>query len=140
MQKLKAVEEAKALFSEAREWGMWRWLTEKTRARHTADAAWEALETCEQEVRGGWPAELRKAYRHPGELDGEMRTLIERLKEADKEAAKARDDAEAQFDEADRRMSTEMACIGSQMAIEAWEMREKVIRKAETLAKKWNCA
>ena len=48
----------------------------------------------------------------------------------------ARDAAEAQFDEADRRMSTSMACEGAQMAIDAWEMREKVIRKAEALARR----
>ena len=41
-----------------------------------------------------------------------------------------------QFDEADRRMSTSMACTGAQMAIDAWEMREKVIRKAEALARR----
>ena len=33
-------------------------------------------------------------------------------------------------------MSTSMACEGAQMAIDAWEMREKVIRKAEALARK----
>jgi hypothetical protein len=54
----------------------------------------------------------------------------------DEEARQARDAAEAQFDEADRRLSTSMACEGAQMAIDAWEMREKVIRKAEALARK----
>jgi hypothetical protein len=29
-----------------------------------------------------------------------------------------------------------MACVGAQMAIDAWEMREKVIRKAEALGRR----
>jgi hypothetical protein len=29
-----------------------------------------------------------------------------------------------------------MACVGAQMAIDAWELREKVIRKAEALARR----
>jgi hypothetical protein len=68
-------------------------------------------------------------------LDPEVRAALERLHKDDEEARQARDAAEAQFDEADRRMSTSMACTGAQMAIDAWEMREKVIRKAETLAR-----
>ena len=56
--------------------------------------------------------------------------------EEDKEARQARDAAETQFDEADRRMSTSMACTGAQMAIDAWEMREKFIRKAEALGRR----
>src|ERR1017187_9835641 len=61
---------------------------------------------------------------------------LERLYEEDKEARQARDAAETQFDEADRRMSTSMACAGAQMAIGAWEMREKFIRKAEALGRR----
>ena len=55
--------------------------------------------------------------------------------EEDKEARQARDAAEAQFDEADRRMSTSMACAGAQV-VGAWEMREKFIRKAEALGRR----
>jgi hypothetical protein len=33
-------------------------------------------------------------------------------------------------------MSTSMACTGAQMAIDAWEMREKFIRKAEALGRR----
>jgi hypothetical protein len=61
---------------------------------------------------------------------------IDRLHKDDEEARQAHDAAEAQFDEADRRMSTSMACTGAQMAIDAWEMREKYIRKAEALARR----
>jgi hypothetical protein len=119
MQKLAAVGEAKALFQEATDWGVWRWLTEKRRVREAADAAWEALEECERKVRAGCPREA-----------------IRKLKELDEQTHKLRIDAEAQFDEADRRMSASMAREGSQMAIEAWSAREKFIRKLESAARK----
>jgi hypothetical protein len=118
MHRLAAVEEAKTLFEDAKDWGVWRWLMEKGRARRTADAAWEALEECEKEVRAGLPKRLPAP-----------------LKDLDAEAYKARMDAEAQFDEADRRMSTEMARQGAQMAIDAWKLREKFIRKLEAAAR-----
>jgi hypothetical protein len=141
MHKLPPVEEAKTLFNEAKDWSVWRWLIEKKRARTTADAAWEALETCEEKVRAGWSEEWRQAYGHPksrryAALDDEVKAALERLYEDDEEAKQAHDAAEAQFDEADRRLSTSMACVGAQMAIDAWEMREKVIRKAEALARR----
>jgi hypothetical protein len=122
MHKLPPVEEAKALFEEAKEWGVWRWLTEKGRARRTADAAWEALEAHEKEVKAGLSGEQRRA-------------AAKELKDLDAECNQAREDAEAQFDEADRRLSTDMACQGAQMAIDAWKMREKLLRKLEGYGK-----
>ena len=141
MQKLTPVEDAKTLFSEARDWSMWRWLVEKKRARSTADAAWEALEACEEKVKASWNEEWRQAYGHPksrrhSALDSEVKAALEGLYKEDEAARQARDAAEAQFDEADRRMSTSMACEGAQMAIDAWVQRERVIRKAEALARR----
>jgi hypothetical protein len=147
MHKLAPVEEAKTLFHQAKDWSVWRWLIEKRRARTTADAAWEALEACEEKVKAGWAAEWLQAYRdlssngrpkprRHGALDPAVKEALERLHEADEEARQARDGAEAQFDEADRRMSGSMACEGAQMALDAWELREKVIRKAEALGKR----
>ena len=137
MQKLAPVEDAKTLFNQAKDWSVWQWLMEKKRARTTADAAWEALEDCEEKVIAAWPAEWQKAYRSTSHrangLDPEVRARLEALRQADEEAQEARDAAESQFDEADRRMSTSMACEGSQMAIDAWVLCEKVIRKAEAL-------
>ena len=57
MHKLAPVEDAKTLFHQAKDWSVWRWLLEKRRARTTADAAWEALETCEEKVKAGWAEE-----------------------------------------------------------------------------------
>ena len=92
-------------------------------------------------VKAGWNEEWREAYGHPksrrhAALDPEVRAALDRLYKDDDEARQARDAAEAQFDEADRRMSTTMACVGAQMAIDAWQMREKVMRKAEALARR----
>jgi len=122
MHKLPAVEEAKALFEEAKNWGVWGWLTAKGRLRRTADAAWEALEACQAEVNKSLDSATRKA-------------AVEQLRKADQEATQARMDAEAQFDEADRRLSTSMAREGAQMAIDAWTMREKIIRKMEAMGR-----
>jgi hypothetical protein len=121
MHKLRRVEEAKALFEEAKDWGVWSWLTEKRKLRQTADAAWAALEECEARVRAS--------------LDGGagVKESLKALQAADRAARKARMDAEAQFDEADRRMSTDMAREGAQMAIDAWTLREQFIRKLESL-------
>ena len=124
MQRLAAVEEAKALFEEAKDWGVWQWLTSKTKARQTADAAWEALEEYEKKVKAKWGADLRKTWKAGGGA------------EAEREAHQAHMDAEAQFDEADRRMSTSMAQKGSQMAIDAWTMREKLIRRMEAVGRR----
>ena len=141
MHKLAPVEEAKALFHQATDWSVWRWLLEKKRARTTADAAWAALEACEEKVKAGWAEEWREAYGYPksrchAALDPELKEALERLRHADEQANRAHEAAEAQFDEADRRMSSSMACEGAQMAIDAWELREKFIRKAEALGRK----
>jgi hypothetical protein len=140
MHKLVPVESAKTLFDEAKDWSVWQWLMEKKRARTTADAAWEALEACEEKVISGWPEDWQKAWRSTSRrangLDPEVKAAFESLHQADEEAKAAHAAAEAQFDEADRRMSSGMACKGAQMAIDAWELRESFIRKAEALARR----
>ena len=129
MHKLAPVEDAKTLFNEAKDWSVWRWLIEKKHARSTADAAWAALEACEEKVKAGWADEWQQAYRdlsangrpkarRHASLDAELKAALERLHEAD------------------RSMSSSMACEGAQMAIDAWEMREKFIRKAEALGRR----
>ena len=158
MHKLPPVEHAKKLFEEAKDWGLWRWLLEKRNARQTADAAWAAFDEYESKVKASWSEDIRKAW-HEAEteaaaaadgrakrsyekakaeakgIDPEIKAKVRLLQEADAQAFKARMDAEAQFDEADRRLSSSMACEGTQMAIDAWVMREKFIRKMEALGR-----
>ncbi len=139
MQKLPPVEEAKALFQKAaQEWGVWKWLTEKPDLRKAADKAWEALEEAEKKVRASWNADLKKAYRTPEAkgVDPEVAAMAMKLREADREANEQHMAAEETFSEAERRMSISMAREGSRQAIEAWEMREKVIRRFESADRK----
>jgi hypothetical protein len=139
MQKLIPVEEAKALMREAAGWSVWGWLTEKRRLRTTADAAWAALEDTEQRAKEAWSDEAKRVWREfdkqPGiRVEPELKVAIERVREADEEWREARAFAEATFDEADRRMSTELAREGTEQAIQAWELAERAIRRAEALS------
>jgi hypothetical protein len=153
MQKLIPVEEAKTLMREAIDWSLWGWLTEKRKLRTTADRAWEALDDAEKKVKAGWNDDLKAAYREleakasggrnngrAREIAPEIKIAVRKLKDAEDEAHAARMQAEETFDRADRRMSTSMACEGAQQAIDAWEQREKVIRKAESLGRKMAAA
>lgn len=142
MQKLTAVEEAKALMNEAKDWSVWHWLMEKGRVRATADKATDALSELEKNVKAGWSDDLKKAFRGLSAngksrgINPELRLALERIKEADDAAYTARMDAEETFDEAERRLSASMAREGAEKAIAAWELREKAIRRAEALARK----
>lgn len=154
MRKLPAVEDAKALMRESQDWGVFRWLMEKRRVRAAADAAWEALGEAEKKVKSAWSDDLKRAYddlaeeskaaeskpnkrrKHEPEkfvprVDPEMRLTAKRVKEADDEAYRAHMDAEDIFAEAEKRLSTSMAKQGAERAVEAWELTEKAIRKAE---------
>ena len=159
MQKLSSVEEAKSLLNEAKEWGTWRWLTEKKRVRAAADAAWADLEEVEKDIKGSWSVDLRKAYRElqaaanlngnakakqlyrqavedAKDVDPDLKTFAEKLKDEDDVAFQARMTAEETFDEAERRLSASLARQGSEQAIEAYELREKFIRRAEAARRK----
>jgi len=159
MQKLVEVEEAKALMYEAKGWGVWKWLWEKSRVRSTADRAVDALDGLEKKVKASWTDEQRKAYRELEALaalngdargrrryekakeeaqgiDAEIKKAVERVREADAAACEARMDAEETFDQAERQLNTDMARQGAEKAIESWDLREKAIRKAEALARK----
>jgi len=143
MQKLAAVEEAKILMEEAKEWGVWHWLTEKRRVRAAADQATDALGELEKKVKAHWDDDLKQVWRalharngKPAHADPEIERALQRVKAADEEAEAARLDAEETFDEAERRLSAGMAREGAQKAIDAWVLREKAIRKAEAVGKK----
>ena len=154
MQKLIPVEEARALMTEAQNWSVWRWLTDKRRVRGIADRATEALERANQMVKGSWSDDLRKAYDElietealeddPGDrrkweaarkaaqtVDPKIKATAKKVKEADDEGLDATMDAEDMFAEAERRMSAGMAREAAQKALESYDLREKAIRKAE---------
>jgi hypothetical protein len=159
MRKLVQVEDAKSLLEVAKEWGVWKWLMEKKRVRRTADIAWEAFDELEKEVRNAWSADLQKAYaelaaeaevaeggapakrkyekarKEAADVDPKIKTLAQKQKEIDDEAYRVRMQAEDMFDEAEKRLSTSMAREASQVAIDAYNLREKAVRKAETAAR-----
>jgi len=151
MRKLLEVQQAKELMNEAIEWSVFKWLFEKPRVRETADRANDALDRLERNVKARWSDELKAASselsatrRHqkgqqpPQTADPQIRLFVEKVKEADDAARRARMDAEETFDEAERQLSTSLAREGCKKAIHSWELHEKAIRKAEALMESTN--
>jgi hypothetical protein len=152
MHKLIAVEEARRILTTGKEWSIWRWLLEKRKVRTAADAGTAALDDLEKKVKAGWSPELKKAYRElPAEAavngngrarrqhekareeagDPALRLAARKVKEADDIAYKVRMDAEALFAEAERRLSGSLAREAAEKALQAYDLREKAIRRAE---------
>jgi hypothetical protein len=153
MRKLPEVQEAKELMTQAMEWSAFKWLFEKSRVRATADRANAALDRLERTVKSHWSDEERAAYKsistkgtvaarradpiqQPPEAADPLMTLLEKVHDAHDAARRARSDAEATFDEAERQMSTSLAQEGCKKAIHSWQLHERAIRKAEEVAEK----
>jgi hypothetical protein len=157
MRKLPAVEEARAIMTKGMEWGVWKWLLEKKRVRQIADEARAALDELETKVKATWSDDLKIAYNQlvsqdgnpkrarknskPGKkagthkIDPQVMAAVTRVMEADDEAYNAHEDAEDAFAEAEKRMSTSGAREGARKALEAYDLHEAAIRKAEALAR-----
>jgi hypothetical protein len=154
MEKLAAVEEAKALMQDAKDWPIWKWLTEKPRVRATADRGTAALDEHDRAVKQTWSDDLRNAYAElevesAGDDDpfaaaeyeyvkqlaqniGERtRLAARRVKEADDLAYEARMLAEETFAQAERRVSASLARKGAEQAIRAYDLRYKAIAESE---------
>ena len=159
MQKLAAVEDARRLWAEAQEWSLVRWLWEKKRVRTTADAAVAAFDEYEKRVKAGWSDDLKKAYREldaqaaadgnakarrqydkareeAKDVDPELKLAAKRVKQADDAAYDARMAAEDTFDEAEKRLSTDLAREGARQALASYDLREKAIRRAEAAGRR----
>lgn len=152
MRKLPEVQQAKELMSEAIDWSVFKWMFEKPRVRETADRANDALDHLERTVKSRWSDEVRAEFRKLSRKAGgstrgqqtveqaqqmtqpEITLLLEKVKDADDAARRAKMDAEKTFDEAERQLSTSLAREGCRKAIHSWELREKAIRKAEAIA------
>jgi hypothetical protein len=156
MRKLPAVEDARAIMTEGTQWGVWKWLLEKKRVRAIADVARAALDQFEMKVKATWGDDLKIAYNQLVSQDGDVKqarqkaklgkkqaapkidshalTVVKRVKEADDDAYNAHEDAEDLFAEAEKRMSTSMAREAARKALEAYDLHETAIRKAEALA------
>ena len=152
MRKLPEVQEAKELMKEAMAWSALKWLWEKSRVRETADRANAALDRVERTVKSHWSPEDKAAYKMlgakathaernedagaPGATPSSHSALLEEVHEIHAAAQRARKDAEATFDEAERRMSTNLAQEGCKKAIHSWQLHEKAIRHAESVVEK----
>lgn len=150
MTKLAEVKEAKELMKEAMEWSSFKWLWEKQRVRQTADTANAALDRLERSTKMKWSDECKAMYKMlsgkkvkeeaeaaaaGGHGDGgELKRLVEKVFEADHARKHAKQAAEDAFDEAERRMSTDLAREGCKKAIHSWELHEKAIRYAAAIA------
>ena len=158
MHKLVPVEEARALMREGREWGVWRWLAEKRRVRAAADRATEAFDEAEKKVKASWSDGLNRAYtelalaaavdgsaqskrryekarREAEDVGDGIKAAARRVREADDAAYRARVEAEEMFDDAEARLSAGMAREAAQKALDAYDLRERAIRKAEAAAR-----
>ena len=143
--------------TEGTQWGVWRWLLEKKRVREMADVARGALDQFEMKVKATWGDDLKIAYNQLVSQDGDVKqarqkaklgkketapkidshvmTVVKRVKEADDDAYNAHEDAEDLFAEAEKRMSTSRAREAARKALEAYDLHEAAIRKAEALAR-----
>ncbi len=147
MHKLPEVQEAKELMNQAKDWSVIRWLFEKPRVRQAADRANAALDRLNRTVKARWSDEVKATYKtlnhaarrpeavhqQPESAASAMSLLLEKVIDADNVAHRARAHAERAFDEAERRMSTDLAKEGCKKAIHSWELHEKAIRKAQAI-------
>lgn len=148
MEKLREVETAKELMTEATSWSVMKWLREKKSVRKAADQANAGLDQLNAAVKQRWPEGLRAAYdelslktgaRRSQKLpanDVETRLAAKKVKEMDDEAYRARMDAEDTFDKAEKQLSTSLAREGCRKAILSWELHEKAIVRAESFIAK----
>jgi len=151
MEKIPAVETAKALMTDAVMWSVMKWLREKKTVRKIADQANAALDQLNRAVKDRWPNEVRAAYEvlvqqaagsmkppsgngpNSQATNAQVILSVKKVKETDDEAYSARMDAEETFDNAEKQLSTAVAREGCRKAILSWELHEKAIRKAEAL-------
>lgn len=137
MPKIPEVDEARAIMTEAMQWSVMKWLTEKKRVRKLADAANLALDNAERELRNHWDPKLAAAYKSLSSEDKdhshppEMLKLAKAIRHSHDQAHAIREEAEAIFDKAEKRLSTALARDGCKKAIEGWDEHEQAIRHSE---------
>lgn len=139
MNKLVELEEARAIMTEAIHWSVMKWLSEKKRVRRAADAANDALDTLEKQIRSKWDPQLATAYKQltaAPEANGrgvseDVVRLARSIRQAHDAALSMRMDAEAIFKKAEKRLSTSLAREGCQKALEGWDSHEEAIKRSE---------
>jgi len=146
MRKLAEVQEAKELMNAAMEWSTFKWIWEKSTVRQKANHANAALDRAERNIKAKWSDETKASYKQlsakkpKGEnpdaghdIPDAASQLVKKVVDADHAAQRARADAEDTFEEAEEKMSTDLARVGCKKAIHSWELHERAIRSAEAL-------
>jgi hypothetical protein len=148
LRKVPEVEEARALMTEAMAWSVFTWVLRKCEVRVTADRANAALNRLKRATRSSWSSEIRLAYKEKKSkagsygwaasslkaIDPEGRILIRKVHDGEQVARTARKDAEHTFDEAEKRLSTDLAREGCRKALRQWELDLKVIRHSKDIS------
>ena len=132
MEKLTEVEGARELMTEAIDWSVMKWLSEKRRVRKNADKANEILNLAESRTQAKWSPTFRSVYEKSGDASPEIKQLANRIRREHDAANKLRMEAEKTFDTAEKRLSTAMAREGCRQAIEGWDHHLEAIRLAES--------
>ena len=117
MEKLEAVERARALMTEAIDWPDWKWLFDKARVREAADLAAQAFERANNEARSGRSGDFTSAH-------------WELISVAEREAVRVTREAEEMFAEAEKRLNAAMAREAAHKALESFELREQALTMA----------
>ncbi len=136
MANLPEVRDARAVMTEAMDWSVMKWLSEKKRVRRLADAANARLDQVEKELRARWKPQVEKAYAALRSstsplADNETLRLARSIRHAHDEALKLRMEAEATFDKAEKRLSTSLARDACQIALRGWDAHEEAVRRSE---------
>lgn len=132
MEELTEVERARQLMTDAIDWSVMKWLSEKKRVRKTADRANEILNLTESQIQHNWSPTFRSIYEKSGDASPEIKQLANKIRREHDAANKFRMDAEKTFDAAEKRLSTAMAREGCRQAIKGWDHHLEAIRLAES--------
>jgi hypothetical protein len=157
MHRLPPVEEARAIMTEAQNWSIWKWLTQKPKVRAIADKATQTLKEAIESAKDSWSDDMNRAYnevlaeaavdgsapskrklanakKDAQDVDPKIKTAARKAREAEHEGYRATMDAEDLFAESERRLSASMARQAAKKALESYDLREAAIRKAEAAA------
>ena len=138
MPNLAAVQEARAIFTEALNWSVMKWLGEKKKVRKVADAANLALDDAEKQLRKRWDPLIEDAYKilqgrstNADTSSGDSARAAKAIKQAHDKAIDLRNEAEAMFAKAEERLSVATAREACHKALEGWHFHEEAVRLSE---------
>ena len=129
------VVEAKDLLDDAKEWGMFTWMSQsnKDRVRSAIDGSTEVLRQQVTTVKKSWSASLRNAY-NGRNGDPKTRRAVRKLRDAEAALEQVTAQCKTAFDEAERELNAGKARQGVVQARQVIEIHEKVLELARWMA------